>query len=79
MMNTNASLQERQHHGDLRKLLIISRKRLNSILENLLDTVAFIILIKIAILQAHRIGFTLALTEREHDTGVESLAHDQRD
>ena len=70
MMDTNASFKEREHHGDLGKLLIISGKSLNSVLVDLLYTVAFIILVEIAVFEAHRVGFALTFGEGEDNAGV---------
>ena len=77
MMDANATLEQREHHGDLRKLLIFSRECLYSVFVNLLHAISFFILVEVAVLQTHGIGFTFTFGEAENNAGVEAFGYNK--
>lgn len=62
-MNTDTSLEKWQHHGDLRKLLVLCAEGLNRIVVDLGYRFPFIFSVEIAILERHGELLTLTLAE----------------
>lgn len=79
MMYTDTSLEQGEHHRDLRKLLVLVGKSVDRIVKDFSDTVPFVLRVEIAALEGHTVRFTFTFAETEDDDGVETLTHNESD
>jgi hypothetical protein len=76
-MNTDTSFEQREHHRDLWKLLVLFGQSVDRIIEDFADTVPLIFRVKIAALEGHAVRFTFTFAKAEDDYGVKTLTHNE--
>jgi len=74
-MNTDTSFEQREHHRDLWKLLVLFGQSVDRIIKDFADAVPLIFRVEIAAFEGHAVRFTFTFAKAEDDYGVKTLTH----